>query len=748
MPSAMVANPANGAPIAGVNKRYRPAPAKTFQCRGYGECRMVFSRSEHLARHIRKHTGERPFTCHCGKQFSRLDNLRQHAQTVHADKQEQNERMMRDLTSLHATMAAANKVGSTPRGTRRTSSSTSTSTTSNASVSIANSNGTGQQHPHSPGAADVVSGIDSIIKQEELGVGVRGMLSPTAGVYDDHGHPHHQQHHHLMYQQHHHGHQHQHQQQSSWHVQSPDIEPRSSPASPNPHAHPNAHGFLPFSPLGTHTPTQPQMNFGIDNGGNGNGRVTAPSEHQRPGTSGERLPPLSSIVSSSSMSSGGHNGSHATLQQYQQHHHHHQQQQQIAQAQHHPLQHLQGPSYPHHHHHHHHQQQQQQLYPPSNASSSSTNGNGNANNLSSFPAHLRPRPPTSSGRPVSSSSATSFYPNPSLPLSASNVGKGYYTGSQPQLHYGRPYGVEGPGEAPAVPGGSDSPFYYAPPEGAGGARKRSESYHQEHEEGGYHAHQQQQHPHPHQHPQYPHPQGPHSGAHLDPTSAAYDYGSDSRPASRRLTVMELCNDSSRAGAVEGVDPIVFSGAFLLSQSQQAQPGDGGTGAGTGRPGTASGLGIVGNTGALTIFDHEGRGSGSPPGPGRNGGAGRRSASLRGAEASGGAGPGRVTPPSRRVTPLNGGGGGNGGYPPPPRPYSTTSNSSGYSHSQHPAHQQGHPPYLNINIGGGVGGQGGGGSIYSPTSQGSHSGASTPVVGFASVSAASYVPSSLPLHLFS
>ena len=41
---------------AGVNKRYRPAPAKTFQCRGYGDCRMVFSRSEHLARHIRYHS--------------------------------------------------------------------------------------------------------------------------------------------------------------------------------------------------------------------------------------------------------------------------------------------------------------------------------------------------------------------------------------------------------------------------------------------------------------------------------------------------------------------------------------------------------------------------------------------------------------------------------------------------------------------------------------------------------------------
>lgn len=63
----------------------RATKGRVFQCTGYPGCLMLFTRSEHLARHKRKHTGERPFTCpYCLKNFSRLDNLRQHKQTVHA----------------------------------------------------------------------------------------------------------------------------------------------------------------------------------------------------------------------------------------------------------------------------------------------------------------------------------------------------------------------------------------------------------------------------------------------------------------------------------------------------------------------------------------------------------------------------------------------------------------------------------------------------------------------------------------
>ncbi|KAI0299048.1 STE like transcription factor-domain-containing protein [Multifurca ochricompacta] len=58
-----------------------PAPSqkvKAFSCPLYS-CGRLFKRLEHLKRHLRTHTMERPFQCPgCGKRFSRSDNLTQH----------------------------------------------------------------------------------------------------------------------------------------------------------------------------------------------------------------------------------------------------------------------------------------------------------------------------------------------------------------------------------------------------------------------------------------------------------------------------------------------------------------------------------------------------------------------------------------------------------------------------------------------------------------------------------------------
>ncbi|PHH76460.1 hypothetical protein CDD82_3985 [Ophiocordyceps australis] len=67
------------------SKSGKKKKSQRFYCTDYPPCSLSFTRSEHLARHIRKHTGERPFQCHCSRRFSRLDNLRQHAQTVHVN---------------------------------------------------------------------------------------------------------------------------------------------------------------------------------------------------------------------------------------------------------------------------------------------------------------------------------------------------------------------------------------------------------------------------------------------------------------------------------------------------------------------------------------------------------------------------------------------------------------------------------------------------------------------------------------
>ncbi|KAH7882740.1 STE-12 alpha [Phlebopus sp. FC_14] len=57
--------------------------SKAFACPLYS-CRRLFKRMEHLKRHLRTHTMERPYECdRCKKRFSRSDNLNQHLR-IHA----------------------------------------------------------------------------------------------------------------------------------------------------------------------------------------------------------------------------------------------------------------------------------------------------------------------------------------------------------------------------------------------------------------------------------------------------------------------------------------------------------------------------------------------------------------------------------------------------------------------------------------------------------------------------------------
>ncbi|KAI5459547.1 hypothetical protein BGZ63DRAFT_489379, partial [Mariannaea sp. PMI_226] len=68
--------------------RTSPARAKrgAKQLRKCPHCGQCFSKTEHLARHVRSHTKERPFRCDaCGKSYSRQDSLLRHSRVHERD---------------------------------------------------------------------------------------------------------------------------------------------------------------------------------------------------------------------------------------------------------------------------------------------------------------------------------------------------------------------------------------------------------------------------------------------------------------------------------------------------------------------------------------------------------------------------------------------------------------------------------------------------------------------------------------